>query len=116
MVYVFSRFQAETLGYDVSGMELLRASTVRLQVLAPIAFYGKGAGRPEDVPVHIQWLRRLEHCLNIGLSQFAQKVLRITMGFDFSVFPNDFEWNVADREGPEVPEKLLRALHNRKNL
>lgn len=102
MVYVFSRVHAEQLGYKVKNKELLRASDVRLQVLAPVAFYEAE---------FIEWLRSLEQCLNNGLGAFAQKELQIPMSFNFFVFPTAFAWNPASHEDLGVQKNLLWALH-----
>lgn len=103
MVYIFSRIHTEQLGYQVKNKELLRANEVRLQVLAPPAFYAAES---------IKWLRSLELCLNNGLEVFAQKELQIPMSFNFFVFPTSFAWNPAGHEDLEVRKNLLWALHN----
>jgi hypothetical protein len=103
MVYIFSRIHTKQLGYQMKNKELLRANEVRLQVLAPPAFYAAES---------IKWLRSLELCLNNGLEVFAQKELQIPMSFNFFVFPTTFAWNPACHEDLEVRKNLLWALHN----
>ncbi len=107
MVYVFSRIHASKLGHQAENLELLRATEVRLQVLAPHAFYDAAS---------IDWLRRLEHCLNTGLEQVGQDLLQVPIGFGFSVFPRSFTWASANHQDITVRRDLLWALHNRTPL
>ncbi len=107
MVYVFSRIHADKLGYQVKKLEMLRATGVQLQVLAPDPYYTTSS---------IDWFRSLEECLNTGLEKFARQEIEIPMGFSFSVFPNDFTWDSTRQKEIEARRNLLWALHNRRSL
>ena len=108
IVYVFSRVYAVPLKYDAEVLEVLRASAIHLQVLAPLGYYSDECR---------QWLKCLEDVLSDGLSQFASDVTGFEgkIDFRFEAFPPEFTWVPTASPDQEQLKNLLWALHRRQS-
>jgi hypothetical protein len=99
LIYLCSRQYASTLGYTVYN-ELLRASRVKLKVLAPLAYFADRGRRGE--------LCRLQEKLHTGLGALLTgrcANLGFRMGFRFEAFPDECAW--------ETEEQVLTLLERR---
>lgn len=109
LAYVFSKENAESLGYKtmIRDKPILDASTVHLRVLAPKHFY-------EPFTSTNDWFNTLEIALNLGISRLAEKH-KFTMSFAFEQFPPTFEWP-ADCDDDNTTTKVVGAFQDRKRV
>ncbi|WP_417730851.1 hypothetical protein [Rosistilla oblonga] len=114
LAYIFSRDNAETLGYDRNAQPILGASQVQLRVLAPVHFYTRFLA-PN------RWLERFEKTLDSGIRNLAGET--VVMSFAFEQFPDDFTWEPdgfpGDPDGPfDEPRRVavVKAFQERHRL
>ena len=106
----FFRVYSQSLNTEDLETPLLRATEIRLRVLAPKSFY-------ERFHAQSDWLKELENKLDKGLQKFSDNVLAETgmkiTGFRFDMFPENFHWDQARHADDEHRKKVLEAVHRR---
>lgn len=87
LVYLFSVENGQAFGYLDEGRntELIQASNVRLQVLAPKDYY--------EVDGEITYLSKLQQLSNDAISGLSDQLNGPKMSLHYLVFPNGFDWD-----------------------
>lgn len=107
LAYVFSRANAEELGYNPTEQPILNASQVHLRVLAPEHFYSPFVSES-------RWLEKLESVFDKGVKDLATtKCDGLKMSFAFEKFPEGFTWDPADRLEEAKRNTVGDAFENR---
>ena len=98
LIYLFSLVNKEEFDYMKEGRntELMRASRIQLQVLAPRSYY--------EVDGEVAYLNNLQNLSNDAISDLSEKQKGPKMSFRYKVFPNDFNWD------PEIEESERKKL------
>jgi hypothetical protein len=106
----FFRTHSRQLEIEDLPTPLLRATEIRLRVLAPIAFY-------ERFAANASWLEKLENTFDEGVRELSSSVLSEVdikfLGFRFDVFPKDFHWDQTRHNDEEHRKEVLVAVHRR---
>lgn len=107
LAYVFSRVNAEKLGYLPTDQPILSTSQVHLRVLAPKHFYA-------PFLTENGWLKKLESAFDKGVKDLAStKCEGLQMSFAFEQFPEGFTWDPADRREDAKRNTVADAFEKR---